>query len=103
MLHPISPDIPLLTHNQTTSRKAPTLRNHLGYPNLSSFGTFAYCASSHLDKDDSATSGFVMKRPSGVGSFNLHQCGLFSHLRLLDAQRRIELCVDITWDCARTQ
>ena len=48
------------------SKKSKSLRNILGYPTLSSFGTFAYCASLHIDKDDSATSGFVMKRPPNV-------------------------------------
>jgi hypothetical protein len=42
--------------------------NVLGYPNMSAFGTFAYCASAHLDNDDSATSGWVMRRPDSVSS-----------------------------------
>ncbi|KAF8074472.1 hypothetical protein FPV67DRAFT_1445537 [Lyophyllum atratum] len=36
--------------------------NRLGYPNTSAFGTYAYCASSHVDRDDSCTCGWVMRR-----------------------------------------
>lgn len=54
---------PLAEKQWALSEQFLSLRNVLGYPNLSSFGTFAYSASSHVDKDDSASSGSVMKRP----------------------------------------
>jgi len=41
-------------------------RNILGAPNTSAFGTYAYCASSHTDNDESSTSGWVMKRTEAV-------------------------------------
>jgi hypothetical protein len=46
------------------------LKNALGYPKMSSFATYAYCASSHCDTDDSATSGYVINRPKDVNAFN---------------------------------
>jgi hypothetical protein len=51
---------------QETALTASNARNILGYPNTSAFGTYAYCASSHTDKDESSTSGWVMKRSPNV-------------------------------------
>lgn len=47
----------------------PGLLNVLGLPNTSTFATFSYCASSHTDKDDCITSGWVMDRPENVELF----------------------------------
>jgi hypothetical protein len=35
---------------------------------MSSFATYAYCASSHTDTDDSPTSGYVINRPDTVST-----------------------------------
>ena len=51
---------------QETALTASNARNIFGYPNTSAFGTYAYCASSHTDKDESSTSGWVMKRSPNV-------------------------------------
>lgn len=51
---------------QEASKTTSKARNILGFPNTSAFGTYAYCASSHTDNDESATSGWVMKRSSQV-------------------------------------
>jgi hypothetical protein len=53
---------------QDTARTASKARNFLGYPHTSSFGTYAYCASSHTDNDESSSSGWVMKRSDTVSS-----------------------------------
>lgn len=44
------------------------LLNILGTPNTSIFATFAYCASSHKDADDSATAGWVIDRSHDIRS-----------------------------------
>jgi hypothetical protein len=40
--------------------------NKLGRPDTSSFATYAYCASLHLDRDESVTHGWVIKRGNFV-------------------------------------
>lgn len=46
--------------------KAANLLNILGAPKASTFATFDYSASSHIDNDDGPTLGWVMKRPKCV-------------------------------------
>jgi len=42
------------------------LLNRYGAPNTSSFCTFAYCATSHIDDDEGITSGIVVERSESV-------------------------------------
>ena len=44
------------------------MMNKLGRPNTSSFATYAYCAGLHLDRDESATHGWVIKRGKQVSN-----------------------------------
>ncbi|KAF8512703.1 hypothetical protein JB92DRAFT_3116906 [Gautieria morchelliformis] len=58
---------PWAKHQQALSEMYPDqLLNELGTPNTSSFCTYAYCASSHLDKDDGYTWGRVVRRSNKV-------------------------------------
>ncbi|KAF8473784.1 hypothetical protein JB92DRAFT_2838284 [Gautieria morchelliformis] len=58
---------PWAKHQQALSEMYPDqLLNELGTPNTSSFCTYAYCASSHLDKDDGYTWGRVVRRSDKV-------------------------------------
>ncbi|KDQ56207.1 hypothetical protein JAAARDRAFT_194877 [Jaapia argillacea MUCL 33604] len=43
--------------------------NAVGQPETSSFATFAYCAGTHLDNDESASHGWVMERPKNMSRF----------------------------------
>ncbi|GLB45607.1 hypothetical protein LshimejAT787_2400650 [Lyophyllum shimeji] len=71
---------PFALQQMMTARQASGTTNCLGYPNTSAFGTYAYCASSHVDRDESATSGWVMKRPPQVkrdeSNFVFHSHGV---------------------------
>lgn len=51
---------------QTAATKA-KLVNKLGYPSTSTFATYGYAASAHLDKDACPTTGWVTHRPDSVG------------------------------------
>lgn len=42
------------------------MRSVLGYPRTSSFGTFAYAASPHIDQDVTPTTGWVMDRSPAI-------------------------------------
>jgi len=53
----------LLTNLQNVARDK-NLLNRLGCPKVSTFATYSYAASSHLDDDASPSSGWVTDRPN---------------------------------------
>ncbi|KDQ49801.1 hypothetical protein JAAARDRAFT_200555 [Jaapia argillacea MUCL 33604] len=82
--------LPHLALQQFKKACACGLLNILGRPKTSSFATFAYCAGSHLDYDESITHGWVVKRPSTLDCFQSNF--VYPGLRVI-----VELAEDAHW------
>ncbi len=57
--------------------------NKLGHPDTSSFATYAYCAGLHLDKDESVTHGWVIKRGKEVSNVLFDSLSMFKFTRFI--------------------
>ncbi|VDC03699.1 unnamed protein product [Peniophora sp. CBMAI 1063] len=58
--------MPMLAKEQMLVATRSNLINSLGFPNTASFGSFAYGASPHTDRDDTVTMGWVSARSKKI-------------------------------------